>query len=80
MSPDALTGVEPGLAFPGWGKIVRDLERWQRVAPFMVTNGLRAREELLQQPGLDEDRRAWYTCERELFLQCLAGQALAVPT
>ena len=72
---DALTffGCEPGIAFPGLACIVRNLHRWSQHAPFMLTNGLAAREELLHATGLEDDRRQWILAERELYLQALAG-------
>ena len=72
---DALTlfGTEPGIAFPGVHCVVRNLHRWSQHAPFMLTNGLQAREELLQAVGIEDERRAWLLAERELYLQALAG-------
>lgn len=77
MTPDALTGVEPGLAFPGWTRIQADLARWMQRCPAFVRNGLAAREELLA-GDLPEDKRAWYAAERELFLHALTHQPMAV--
>lgn len=66
-------GAEGGIIFQGWPHIVRQAQRWRDTAPFMLRNAIACREELLQQPGLDEERGNWLAAERELFLQVQAG-------
>lgn len=76
MPVDPWTGVEPGIAHPGWVAVAQGLARWL-AAPgghAFLKNGLLAREELLQRTDLDPERRAWYAWERELYAQALTGK------
>lgn len=72
-SADPWTGVEPGLAHPGWSAIVHRLTRWKARSPAFLENGIKARDEILAQPDLPDDRREWYAFERELYVQVLHG-------
>ncbi len=68
---DPWTNVERGVAHPGYAAVARSLDRWRAKSPAFLRNGVAAREEILADPLLEDDKAAVYAFERELYLQAL---------